>query len=91
MLHYDRIEVPERIDFNKTSESKNMSIIVIIGVFRKRMLVSTRCLQWVPWCIDGVYEPFSYNAIIYIDVVDYGSIISGISQSKAYFLRRCGH
>ena len=45
MLHYDRIEVPEGIDFNKTSESKNMSIIVIIGVFRKRILVSTRCLQ----------------------------------------------
>ena len=39
MLYYNGIGVFEGIDVNKASASKN--------VFRKRVLVSTRYLQWV--------------------------------------------
>ena len=54
MLYFNRIDVSEGTIVNKASESKECDVCYYWCFLDK---VSTRCLQWVSWCVNGVYEP----------------------------------
>ena len=71
ILYYDRIDISEGIDFNKTSESKKCGICHYWHFLDKG-------LQWMPWFINDIYEP-SLN----IKDAVYLCIINKISKSKA--------
>ena len=53
MLYYDRIDVSEGIDINKTSSLKKCDICHYWHFFEKG--VSTRCLQWLSRYICDIY------------------------------------
>ena len=48
MLHYDRIDVSEGIDVNKTSKSKEFDVCHYWYFLNKGFKVSTKFLQWTP-------------------------------------------
>ena len=55
MLDYDKIDVSEGIDFNKTSSSKECGICHDWNFLDKEFEVSTVSLQWLSRCINDVY------------------------------------
>ena len=55
-LYYDRTDVSEKIDVNKTSESKECDIFSLLVFFKWKIYVSNRCLEWLSWCINNVYK-----------------------------------
>ena len=80
MLHYDRTDISEGIDVNKTSESKVWYFSPLLFVnkgFKFQLSVSNVCHDLL----------MSLNvrdiAILNIKSADYCCIISGISKSKA--------
>ena len=54
---YDRIEVSQDIDVNKTYTVRYMMYLLLPVFFRYRVSILTQCLQWVSWCMNDVYEP----------------------------------
>ena len=82
MLHYDRTDVSERIDVNKTSESKECDICYYLYFLNKgfkiRSYVCNRCNDLVMMSIN-----LSNITILNIKDADYRRIISGISKSEA--------
>ena len=56
MLYYDRIDVHEGINVNKTSGAKECNIYHY-WFFLKKVLISSKYLQRKPWFIDDVFEP----------------------------------
>ena len=48
MLHYDRIDVSEGIDVNKTSKSKECNVCRYWYFLSKGFNVSTKCIHWTP-------------------------------------------
>ena len=82
MLYYDRIDVSERIDVNKTSESKKCNIChcwhFLDKGFKFRLDGCNECHN-----VLMMFMNLSNIAIPNIDGVDYLCIISGISKTEA--------
>ena len=82
MLYYDRIEVSEEIDINKTSASKECDIChywyFLNKGFKFQTYVSNSCHDLLMMSMN-----FCYIAILKIKNANYCFIISGISKSEA--------
>ena len=82
MLYYDRIDVSEGIDVDKTSASKECDIFhfwhFLNKGFKFQPTVCNRCHDLLMMSMK-----FSDIAILNIKSVDYLCIISGISKSEA--------
>ena len=83
MLYYDRIDVSEGTDVNKTSASKeciSISIFVTIGIFLNDGL------KFQTYACNDLLMPMMNHSNIAISKIknaDYCCIVSGISKSKA--------
>ena len=55
MLYYDRTDVSEEIDINKTSASKECEICHYWYFLNNRLYVSLVCLECVSWCNNDAY------------------------------------
>ena len=49
MLEYDRIDVPEKVDINKSNASKEFDISHYWYFLDKGFKCVTTALQWFPW------------------------------------------
>ena len=82
MLYYDRNDVSEGIDVNKTSKSKECDIChywyFLNKEFKFQSYVSNRCHDLVMMCMK-----LSDIAILNIKGAEYCCIISGISKNEA--------
>ena len=82
MLYFDRIDVSKRIDFNKTSESKEYSICHYYYFLKKGF-------KFQPNVQIGCHDllimstNLSDIAISNIKIADYRCIISGIRKNEA--------
>ena len=80
MLYFDRIDVSERIDVNKTSKSKECDIChywyFLNKGFKFQPNVCNRCHDLLM-----IYMNLSDIAILNINGSDYCCIISGISKN----------
>ena len=87
MLYYDRIDVSEGIDVNKTSESKEFDICRYCYFSNKgfnfQSYVCNRCHD-----LEMMSMNLSDIAILNIEDAYNCSIISGISKSEAINLRQ---
>ena len=87
MLYYDRIDISEGIDVNKTSASKECIICYywyfVSKVFKFQPDVCSGCH-------DVLLMPLSLTdiAILNINSVEYPCIINGISESEAENLKQ---
>ena len=81
MLYYDRIDVLEGNDINKTSESKECDFChcwyFLDKGFKFQQYVSNRCYDVLMMSLK-----LSDIAVLYINGADYRCIISGISTSE---------
>ena len=81
-LYFDRIDISEGIDVDKTSESKEFDNYhywyFLIKGFKFQSYVYNRCHDLVMMSMN-----VSNIAILNIKCADYRCIISGISKSKA--------
>ena len=81
ILYYNRIDVSEGIDVNKTSASKLCDICYywyfLNKGFKFQPNVCNRCHDLLMMSMD-----LSYIAVLNIKSTGYGCIISGISKSK---------
>ena len=71
MLYYDRIDISEKIDVNKTSASKGYDICLLVFlhkgfVFQKKK----KWLQWMLWLLR-MSSNLSFIAILNIENADY--------------------
>ena len=57
MLYYDRIEVSEGMDVNKTSESKECNICHYWYFLDEGFKFQLNVWKYMPWFINDVYEP----------------------------------
>ena len=83
MLYYNRIDVSERVDVNKTSESKECDICHYWYFLNKDFkfqpnIVDSRCHDLLMMSMN-----LSDIAILNIKSVDYHCIISRISKNEA--------
>ena len=82
MIYYDRIGVSERIDINKTSESKECDIWYYWHLLNKGYKFQTNvcngCYDWLMMSMN-----LSNIAILNIKSDDYSCIISKIRKSEA--------
>ena len=82
MIYYDRIGVSERIDINKTSESKECDICYYWHLLNKGYKFQTNvcngCYDWLMMSMN-----LSNIAILNIKSDDYCCIISKIRKSEA--------
>ena len=82
MIYYDRIGVSERIDINKTSESKECDIWYYWHLLNKGYKFQTNvcngCYDWLMMSMN-----LSNIAILNIKSDDYCCIISKIRKSEA--------
>ena len=82
MLHFDRIDVSEGIDVNKTSESKECDVChywcFLNKGFKFQPNVCNKCHDLLMMSMDP-----SDIAILNIKGFDYRCIISGISKNEA--------
>ena len=82
MLYYDRVDVSEGIDVNKTSVSKEYNIChywyFLNKGFKFQPYVCNRCHDLLVMSIN-----LSYIAILKVRNAIYCCIISGISKSEA--------
>ena len=82
MLYFDRIDVSERIDVNKTSKSKERDIChywyFLNKGFKFQPKVCNRCHDLLMMSMN-----LSVIAILNINGSDYCCIISGISKNEA--------
>ena len=82
MLYFNRTDISEGIDVNKTSESKECDIChywyFLNKSFKFQSNVCNRCHELLMKPMN-----FSDTAILKIKSVDYQCIISGISKSEA--------
>ena len=82
MLYYDRIDVSEGIDVNKTSKSKECDICHYWFFLNKRFkfqsYVCNRCHDLLMMSIS-----LTDTAILKIENAGYRCIINGISKSKS--------
>ena len=82
MLYYDRIDVSERIDVNKTSETVECNICHYWYFFKERFkfqpYVCNRCHDLIMSSVK-----LSDIGILKIRNSDYRCIITGISKSKS--------
>ena len=87
MLRYDRIDVSEGIDVNKTSESKECDIhhyrYFLNKVFKFQPNVCNGCYDLLMMSMN-----LSDIAILNIKDSNYRCIISGISKSEALNLKQ---
>ena len=90
MIYYDRIEVSEGTDVNKTSKSKECEICyywyVLNKGFKFQPNVCNRCHDLLMTSMN-----LSDIAILNIESADYCCIISGISKSEAINLMQNIH
>ena len=84
MIYYDRIDVSEGIDVNKTSSSKEYDVChycyFLNFSFKFQPNVSNRC--HVSWFINDACENLSNIAILNIKGSEYRCIISLISKNE---------
>ena len=80
MTYCNRIDVSEGIFVHNKSGSKDWYLTLLL-CFRYRVYVLTKSLQWVPWCINDVYEPCWYCYSKHFRV-NYSCIIIGISKVR---------
>ena len=82
MLYYDRIDVSEGIDVNKTSKSKECDICHYWFFLNKRFkfqsYVCNRCHDLLMMSIS-----LTDTAVLKIENAGYRCIINGISKSKS--------
>ena len=82
MLYYDRTDVSEQIDYNKTSASNDCNICqycyFLDKGFKFQLHICNGCHN-----VLMISMNLSGFAILNINGVDYRCIINGISQSKA--------
>ena len=82
MLYYDIIDVSERIDVNKTSESKECDIFHYWYILNKGFMFQ-------PDVCNGYHDLLTMSmnlrdtVILNINGADYSCIFSGISKSEA--------
>ena len=57
MLYFDRIDVTERINVNKTGASEEMRYVSLLVFPKLYFYVSTEYLQLMSWFINDAYEP----------------------------------
>ena len=82
MLHFDRIDVSEGIDVNKTSESKECDICHYWYFLNKGFNFQSYICSI---CHDLVMLSMSLSDIVILNIkgADYRCIFSGISKSEA--------
>ena len=84
MIYYNRIDISEGIDVNKTSSSKECDVChysyFLNFSFKFQPNVSNRC--HVSWFINDAYENLSNIAILNIKGSEYLCIISLISKNQ---------
>ena len=82
MVYYDRIDNSEGFEVNKTRESKESDISHYWHFLNKGFKFQPNVCNW---CYDLLMMSMNDRdiVILYIESVDYHSIISGISKSKA--------
>ena len=86
MICYDRIDVSERIDVNKTSKSKECNVCQYCYFLRKgfesKLYVCNRCHDLLMMCMN-----LTNIAVLNIKSVAYCCVISGFTKrrSKTYF------
>ena len=87
MLYYDRINVSEEIDANKTSKSKECDVCHYCYFLDKGFKFQTHVCNG---CHDLLMMPTNLNDIVILTIngFDYRCIISGISESEALNLLR---
>ena len=54
MLYYDRIDISEKIDVNKTSESKGYDICLLVFLNKGFVFQKKKWLQWMLWFVKDV-------------------------------------
>ena len=82
MIYYDRIDVSERIDIDKTFASKDCDICHYCYYLNKEFKFQTYVCSR---CHDLLMMSMNLNEIVILKIknADYRCIISGISTSKA--------
>ena len=54
MLYYDRIDISEKIDVNKTSESKGYDICLLVFLNKGFVFQKKKWQQWMLWFVKDV-------------------------------------
>ena len=80
-MQYDRTDVSEGIDINKTSASKESDICHYWYFEDIGYKISTICLQWLSWYIkDGLWVKKNI-AILNVKCVDYRCVLWNMSKN----------